>query len=273
MILDGAKVAAKRRRDLAKKTNQPLGLGIVVATAHAPTRRYVQLKKAAAETVGYRVFIKDLGDGATTEQLLAACQEYNANADITGYIVQLPLPSQVDPKAIFAAIDPAKDADGLTEANRRLIGTSEERVMPAPAKAVLGLLAAYHIAVMGKKVTVIGKSWSAGRPIAEVCRHQGARVTSCDSKTSNLSVQTRKADIVISVAGAAHLITADMVNADTIVIDLGANNEGGKLVGDVDFAPVAGKVKAISPVPGGVGPMTVVSLLENVYTLSKIKNE
>lgn len=272
MIIDGKRVAAEHRQALAKQVAQAkpaLGLGVILATDDAAVLAYVGSKKKAAAEVGYQFALNDLGSNATEAALLAACQEFNQRPDVTGYIVQTPLPQGVDKLRLFAAVDPGKDADGLTPTNLGYLFTRQERILPATPKGILSLLAAYDVPIAGAVVTVVGKGALTGLPIATLLSHRGATVISCDSKTRHLAAQTRQADILVVAVGSPGMITGEMVKPGVVVLDVGITRVGGQLKGDVDFDSVAAKAAAITPVPGGVGPMTVVSLLENVFALSQ----
>lgn len=270
-IIDGKAVAAKRLRALAERVaGRKIGLGIVVATENPATRNYVAQKQRQAETVGYSVTIRDLESDSSLEQIVSACEELNADDSVDGYIVQLPLPEGVDVDKALVAVAPGKDADGLAPANLKRLYAGEPAVVPATPKGILNLLAAYKIPVAGQKITVVGQGRLAGRPLSALLEQRGARVTRCDKLTKDLPAGTRTADVLIVAAGHPGLITADMVKEGVAVIDVGISQVDGATVGDVDFAAVSKKAAAITPVPGGVGPMTVVSLLENVADLAEI---
>ena len=269
-LVDGTKIAAKRREALASKiSDQRLGLGIIVATANPATHTYIKTKRDAAEAIGIEVTVKDLGDAATLNVLREACVAFNEDANITGYIVQLPLPEGIDPLEVFEAVDPAKDADGLTPTNLGHLYTSRECIVPATPKGILSILEEHKVPIEGASVAVVGKGLLTGLPIATMLSHRGATVVSCDKKTADLASHTKAADIVIAAAGAPGLITGEMIKEGAVVIDVGITKLEARTVGDVDFASVEPKAGLVTPVPGGVGPMTVVSLLENVYELSR----
>jgi methylenetetrahydrofolate dehydrogenase (NADP+)/methenyltetrahydrofolate cyclohydrolase len=269
-IIDGKAVAAKRLRALAERVaGRKIGLGIVVATENPATRNYVAQKQRQAETVGYSVTIRDLESDSSLEQIVSACEELNADDSVDGYIVQLPLPEGVDVDKALAAVAPGKDADGLAPANLKRLYAGEPAVVPATPKGILNLLAAYQVPVAGQKITVVGQGRLAGRPLSALLEQRGARVTRCDKLTKDLPAGTRTADVLIVAAGHPGLITADMIKEGADVIDVGISQVSGATVGDVDFAAVSKKAAAITPVPGGVGPMTVVSLLENVADLAE----
>ena len=270
-IIDGKAVAAKRLRALAERVaGRKIGLGIVVATENPATRNYVAQKQRQAETVGYSVTIRDLESDSSLEQIVSACEELNADDSVDGYIVQLPLPEGVDVDKALVAVAPGKDADGLAPANLKRLYAGEPAVVPATPKGILNLLTAYKIPVAGQKITVVGQGRLAGRPLSALLEQRGADVTRCDKLTKDLPAGTRTADVLIVAAGHPGLITADMIKEGAAVIDVGISRVDGATVGDVDFAAVSKKAAAITPVPGGVGPMTVVSLLENVADLAEI---
>ena len=267
-LIDGTKIAARRREALSSKISDHVGLGIIVATDNPATHSYIKTKRDAAEAIGIEVTVKDLGDAATLNVLQEACQAFNQDANITGYIVQLPLPKGIDPLAVFEEVDPDKDADGLSPTNLGRLYTSRECIVPATPKGILTLLEEHEVPIEGATVAVVGKGLLTGLPIATLLSQRGATVTSCDKQTKDLAGHTQAADIVIVAAGAPGLITGEMVKDSAVVIDVGVTKLETRTVGDVDFASVEPKASLITPVPGGVGPMTVVSLLENVYELS-----
>ncbi|MDP9212199.1 MAG: bifunctional 5,10-methylenetetrahydrofolate dehydrogenase/5,10-methenyltetrahydrofolate cyclohydrolase [bacterium] len=273
VILDGTAAAERRLKRLARKAGRGVGptLGIIVATGNPETYTYIEQKRKRAEAVGCRVVMDDLGPRATKRKLLEACARMNRSRGITGYIVQLPLPRGIDPIEIFAVVDPAKDADGLTPENLGRLYTGRPGILPATPKGILELLGDYRIDPKGMHVTVVGKGLLTGLPLATLLSHRGATVTSCDKLTKDLSAHTRTADLVVTAAGKPGLITARMIGKGAVVVDVGVTRLKTRLSGDVDFAGVSKKARAITPVPGGVGPMTVVSLLENVYALAETR--
>ncbi len=276
-IIDGQAIAAGRTRRLAerlrKSSGGPLGLGIVVATDNAATSKYIARKRQQAETVGYRVTVRELDPRSPLGAITAACDELNADDAIDAYIVQLPLPDGVAVDQALAAVDPAKDADGLAPANLAKLYAGEPTVIPATVKGILTLLAEYDVPVAGRAVTVVGQGRLTGKPLAALLEQRGAVVTRCDKSTADLPAATKAADILVTAVGHPDLITAGMVKPGATVIDVGTTWADGRIVGDVDFAEVSKKAAAITPVPGGVGPMTVVSLLENVADLAEIKSQ
>lgn len=269
-LLDGTKTATERKQQLAERLAGTLGLGIIVANSDPATRSYIASKHAAAEGIGMEVTLVDLGGEATQEEVVAACRAFNDDSHITGYIVQLPLPEGVDQMRVFSEIDPSKDADGLTPLNLGFVALGHPRIIPATPKGVLTLLDAYGIELRGTQAVMVGKGLLTGLPLSSLLAHRGATVTLCDSHTPDIAEHTRQAEILISATGVPGLITADMVRENAVVVDIGTVRQEEGLKGDVAFDEVAPKTEAITPVPGGVGPMTVVSLLENVYELSKL---
>lgn len=268
-ILDGTATASKRLKRLAKRKPGGLTLGIILATDNPATRTYVRQKRLRAEEIGYRVEIDDLGPRATRKRLLAACARMNRSKRVTGYIVQLPLPKGVDPLDIFAAVDPRKDADGLTPENLGRLYTGRPGILPATPKGILELLDDYRVNLRGIRATVVGKGLLTGLPLATLLSHRGATVTSCDRYTKDLARHTADADLLVVAAGKPDLITGRMVKRGATVVDVGATRLKTRLTGDIAFAAVFKKAGRITPVPGGVGPMTVVSLLENIHELGR----
>jgi methylenetetrahydrofolate dehydrogenase (NADP+)/methenyltetrahydrofolate cyclohydrolase len=269
-IIDGKTVAAEHTRALLERTaGEPVGLGILVATDNPATAKYIAAKRRQAEEMGYSVTIHKLSADSSQADIIAACEALNADDSVDGYIVQLPLPDGVDVDAALAAVAPEKDADGLSPANLEKLYAGDTAVIPATPKGILSLLEAYKIEVQGKTVTVVGQGRLTGGPLSKLLELRGANVIPCDKSTPDIPEKTRGADVVVVAAGSPGLITADMVKEGAAVIDVGITRIDGEIVGDVDYDAVSKKTSAITPVPGGVGPMTVVSLLENVADLAQ----
>ncbi|MDD1728760.1 MAG: bifunctional methylenetetrahydrofolate dehydrogenase/methenyltetrahydrofolate cyclohydrolase FolD [Methanospirillum sp.] len=266
MILDG-KGLSERRLALLKEEIGEKGITPTLATVlvgdDPASALYVRMKHRACEQVGIQSVNVQLPSETTTQEVLDRLKMLNADPDIDGILVQLPLPAQIDTHQVINAIVPEKDVDGYHPVNMgRLVGG-----LPGPRsctpKGVMTILKEYGIQITGAHAVVIGRSVDVGRPMALLLMLADATVTICHSKTKNLPSITRQADILISAAGRADMVTADMVKPGATVIDVGTNHVNGKLRGDVDFEAVKAIAGAITPVPGGVGPMTIASLMEN----------
>ncbi len=285
MILYGAPVREKIKKDLTERIKK-LGWEPVLAIAQVGDREdsniYIKNKIKFGEAIGAKVILRKFSENIKEEDLIIEINKLNDDEKIDGIIVQLPLPQNLDAKKIINLLKTEKDADGLV--SKATFDTI--LVTPATARAVMSLLDFYNINVTGKKVAVIGQSILAGGPISDELEKMGAKVERCDSKTKNIPEITRECDILISAVGKAGLITKEFVNNKQVVVDVGINKtsplaplldagEGGgqtkpslpKLVGDVDFNEVEPLVSAITPVPGGVGPLTVACLFENLLDL------
>lgn len=266
LFIDGRKTREELLPGLVQRIKglpKPPMLAIIQVGDRPDSTSFIKAKKAFAKKIGvYEKHIQLQADIQETE-LLRIVAKCNADKNIQGIIVQLPLPEHIGRDRVINAIDPKKDADGLTDTN-----IESGHVIPATARGIRELLNHYSIQLLGKKVTVIGRSMLVGTPIAQMCKREGAIVTVCHSKTADLAKETKAADIIICAVGKQGLITAKHVKAGQVVIDVGINrNEEERLVGDVDFEAVKDIVSAISPVPGGVGPMTVLGLFENLVDL------
>lgn len=280
-LLDGKQIAATIREELTQQINDLVAkgqrapkLGIVIVGHNPASETYVSNKMKACAEVGIEVEKIALEDTITETELLAVVDKLNQSADLDGFIVQLPLPAHISESAITAAIDYRKDVDGLTPENVGRAAKGLPCIVSATPRGIRELLSRYHIKTDGKHIVVIGRSNIVGKPMASLLmqkQEQGnATVTLCHSHTKNLKTICLTADIIIVAVGHPGLLTADMVAEGTTVIDVGitrvddpTNPKGYRLAGDVDFASVAPKCAYITPVPGGVGPMTIVSLLQN----------
>ena len=207
------------------------------------------------------------------EQVLALIDKLNADQSINGIMVQLPAPKQINADELLERIDPNKDVDGLTPANIGRLWLEDHFVEPATPAGIIALLQHYNIPLVGKDVVIIGRSNIVGQPLAALMLEQNATVTIAHAKTKNLAALTKKADIIVSATGQAFLVTAEMVKDGAVIIDVGMNHVNGKLVGDVDFDAVKKKASYITPVPGGVGPLTVQFLMEAVVKLTRRQND
>lgn len=262
-IINGRKLASLRQEKLIekiKKLNKTPKIVSILVGSDAPSVLYTKIKQQKAEDVGIEFQpVHFIITHQVWDNVCAKIKELNNDDDVDGIMVQLPLPKEFlqgrDEKELLSLIAPEKDVDGLTKNSKYLSAT---------ARAVMSIIEEENIDVLGKNVVVVGASDLVGKPVAEELRKKGVIVEICNTKTEDLKASTQKADILISATGVPRLITGDMVKDGVIVIDVGAEKVDGKLVGDVDFESVYSKASRITPVPGGVGPMTVISLMENV---------
>ncbi len=266
MILDG-KGLADRRLELLKEDIAERGINPVLATVlvgdDPASAMYVRMKHRACEQVGIQSVNIQIPKDATTRDVLDRIRTLNEDPDIDGILVQLPLPDQIDTHRVIEAVSPAKDVDGFHPSNVGKLVSGLPGPRPCTPKGVMTILQENRIPTTGKHAVVIGRSVDVGRPMALLLMLADATVTICHSKTVNLPDITRQADILVSAAGKAGMVTADMVKPGATVIDVGTNHVNGKLCGDVDFDAVHNIAGAITPVPGGVGPMTIATLMEN----------
>jgi len=274
MILDGKKCSEKHL-ELVKGRIEESGLcprlATVIAGDDPGSRMYVRMKHRACEQVGIGSLGIELPKDTTTEEVLENVSQLNADPEIDGILVQLPLPHQVDTEKVIAAVSPAKDADGFHPENLGLLFSGRPRFTPCTPTGIMTLLSEYKIPVSGTRAVVAGRSIEVGRPMAALLTNADATVTICHSKTRDLGGELKRADILVSAIGRAHFITPEMVKPGAVVIDVGINQLNGNLVGDVDFAAVRDIASAITPVPGGVGPMTIATLMENTFKAAKVR--
>jgi methylenetetrahydrofolate dehydrogenase (NADP+)/methenyltetrahydrofolate cyclohydrolase len=272
MILDGAKVSEKRL-ELVRKDVDDSGLHPVLATVivgdNPGSRAYVRMKIRACERVHFGSVGCELPAGTSTAEMIDAIRRLNRDPGVSGILVQLPLPAGIETPAVVAAVDPCRDVDGFHPYNLGLLASGTPRFVPCTPKGIITLLDEYRIPISGARAVVIGRSIEVGRPLASLLISRDATVTVCHSRTRGLPEITGEAEILVSAAGRAGFITAPMVRPGAAVIDVGINYVDGKLCGDVDFGPVSGVAGAITPVPGGVGPMTIASLMENTLLAAR----
>ena len=279
IIIDGKKVSAQVKEqvrieteELVKKGIRP-GLAVIIVGDDPASRVYVNNKKKACEKVGF--LSKEFALPATTtqEELLSLVKELNEDKEITGTLCQLPLPTGLDEKAVIEAISPLKDVDAFHASNVGKIMIGDYDFLPCTPAGVMEMLHSYNIPVEGKECVVIGRSNIVGKPMAMLLLHENGTVTITHSRTKNLKEVTKRADILVAAIGKPKFVTADMVKEGAVVIDVGMDrDENGKLCGDVDFENVKEKCSAITPVPGGVGPMTIAVLMKNTLKACKIQN-
>ena len=277
--MDGKAVSAKVKEQVAQEVAALQGQGVcpglaVVIVGEDPASRiYVNNKKKACQATGIHSEEYALPASTTQEELLALVDTLNHKEDIHGILVQSPLPKGLDEGAVVEAIDPQKDVDAFHAYNVGKIMMGDYHFLPCTPAGIMELLQAYDIPVEGKRCVVIGRSNIVGKPMAMLLLHQNGTVTICHSRTKDLPEVTRQADILVSAVGKSRFVTAEMVKPGAVVIDVGMNrDENGKLCGDVDFAAVEPVALYITPVPGGVGPMTIAMLLKNTVTAAKLQN-
>lgn len=271
-ILNGKGLAAKSRLTLKHKITKSRvrpGLAVVLVGHDPASQIYILFKKQASEEVGIYLESYEMRENVSQAKLIKLIEKLNRNKKIHGILVQLPLPDHLDPYEVMAAIDPAKDVDGFHPENIGWLSIGDERahrgLMPATTKGIWTLIQSTRMDVKGKHVVMVGASNIVGKPTAQLLLNKGATVTVCHKLTQDLGKHTREADILITATGVAGLITGDMVKKGAMVIDAGITRHKGKVVGDVAYDEVEDIVSYITPVPGGVGPMTVASLLENTW--------
>lgn len=276
-IIDGRAVSAAVRERITKetaefkeKTGITPGLAVVLVGENPASQVYVRNKHKACLEVGFLSQVHTLPTETTEAELLALLAELNNDKNIHGILVQLPLPKHISEEAVILAIDPAKDVDAFHPINVGGVMTGKYDFVPCTPAGVMELLAHYGIDPAGKNAVVVGRSNIVGKPQALLLLEKNATVTVCHSKTPDLAAVTRTADILVAAVGREALIKADMVKPGAVVIDVGMNrNAEGKLCGDVDFNGVSEVASYITPVPGGVGPMTITMLLQNTLTAAK----
>lgn len=272
-IVDGKALAAdlkvKIKEQVSMLSKRP-GLAVIIVGDNPASRIYVNHKKKDCAECGIYSEEYALLQNATQEELLDLIALLNTREDIDGILVQLPLPAQFDEKKVIEAIHPGKDVDCFHPVNVGRLMTGEPSFLPCTPAGVMAMLDAYGIDPKGKRCTVVGRSNIVGKPQAMLLLQRNATVTICHSYTNDLKARTQEADILVAAVGKAGLITADMVKEGAVVIDVAMNRDlNGKLCGDVDYSAVSQKASYITPVPGGVGPMTRVMLLENTLTAAK----
>ena len=283
LILDGRATRQALMLELTKKF-QALPfvptLAIIQVGDRPDSTSFIRAKRLFAAKLGVKEKHIHVSENISQAELIDIIKECNSDREIRGIIVQLPLPVAIDRDQVIDTIDPGKDVDALTAFSvKRWLEGREDALMPATARGIRQLLEFYKISLFGRKVTVIGRSMLVGKPITAMCLNENSSVTVCHSKTRELMKETRSSDVIIVAAGKPGLINGKFVKKGQIVIDVGINTISGAkldeeienttLVGDVDFQKVSKKVAAITPVPGGVGPMTVLALFENLYDLCK----
>lgn len=274
-IIDGKKVAKELKENLRKVIElfptKPK-LAVIQVGDDPASKIYVNMKRKEAEKIGIDfMFIKY--DSDINEKIISdTIETLNNDNSVNGILVQLPLPSNIDANKILNLIDPSKDVDGLTDYNMAKLINKKDAIMPCTPFGIIKLLECYNIDVRDKNVVVVGRSNLVGRPLSNILLNMDATVTICHSKTKDLKEYTKRADILFVAVGKKHLITKDMIKKGAILIDVGINRENDEIYGDIDFEHVYNKCSMITPVPGGVGPMTIAMLLYNLVTCYKKQN-
>lgn len=274
-LIDGKAVSAAVKaqvREERERLDISVGLAVVIVGNNPASRVYVNNKKKACEEVGFKSFEYALPEETTEAELLELVKKLNADPAVNGILVQLPLPAHINETAVINAISPEKDVDAFHPVNVGHIMIGDYSFLPCTPAGVMELIASTGVEVQGKSCVVIGRSNIVGKPMAMLLLHKNGTVTITHSKTKNLKEICAGADILVAAVGKAGFVTADMVKPGAVVIDVGMNrNEAGKLCGDVDFEGCREKAGYITPVPGGVGPMTIAMLMRNTLTAAKLK--
>lgn len=279
-IIDGKIVSAAVKENVAKEVallkEQGVSpcLCVIIVGDNSASRTYVNNKKKACEATGIISKEYALPENTSTEELLGLIEKLNADKSVNGILCQLPVPKQIDENAVIAAISPEKDVDAFHAVNVGRLMQGVQSFQPCTPAGIIRLLEYYNIDIEGKDCVIIGRSNIVGKPMAMLLLQKNGTVTVCHSKTKNLKEITSRADILVAAIGKPKFVTADMVKENSVIIDVGMDRDkNGKLCGDVDFDAVFDKVGFISPVPGGVGLMTVATLLENTVTAAKMQNK
>ena len=276
-LIDGKLISAQIREELAEETKAFIaetgvtpGLAVIIVGEDPASQVYVRNKRRACEQIGYYSEAYELPATTTQEELMALVRRLNGEEKIHGILVQLPLPKHLDEHEVLLAIDPKKDVDAFHPTNVGHIMIGDYDYLPCTPAGVMALLEKSGISPAGKEVVVVGRSNIVGKPQAMLMLHANATVTVCHSRTVDLPAVCRRADILVAAIGKADFFTADYIKEGAVVIDVGMNRRAdGKLTGDVDFASVGPKASYITPVPGGVGPMTITMLMKNTLTAAR----
>lgn len=277
-IIDGKTISAQIKEEMKaevsalKERGISVGLAVVLVGEDPASKVYVGNKKKACEALGIDSYEYILPENTSEDELLTLVEKLNADKNVDGILVQLPLPRHLDEKKVINAISPSKDVDAFHPVNVGKIMIGNYTFAPCTPAGIIELIERSGISLEGKSCVVIGRSNIVGKPMSMLLLHKNATVTICHSRTKNLAEVVKCADIVVAAVGRAKFVTADMVKEGAVVIDVGINRmENGKLCGDVDFEAVAPKCSYITPVPGGVGPMTIAMLMKNTVAAAKSK--
>lgn len=278
MIIDGKKEAALLREEIKKeilllkeKTKKVPGLSVILIGDFTPSQIYVKNKEKNSKEVGINSEVIKYPKDITEQEILNKIKELNNNPEVSGILVQLPLPKHINKEKIINAIHPKKDVDGFNPINVGNLASGYDAIIPCTPLGCLHLIKKIEKNLTGKHAVIIGRSNLNGKPMAQLLLRENCTVTIVHSKTKDLKAECQKADILVAAVGKANLVKSDWVKKDSIIIDVGINKVEEKIVGDVDFESVKEKVKAITPVPGGVGPMTIACLLKNTLECFKAR--
>jgi methylenetetrahydrofolate dehydrogenase (NADP+)/methenyltetrahydrofolate cyclohydrolase len=274
-VIDGKAVAADVRASVKEEVaalDRAPGLATVLVGDDPASQVYVGNKIRACEEVGIRSIHHGLGDGTPQDELLELLAELNADGQVDGILVQLPLPDQIDQDEVIAAIDPPKDVDGLTATSAGLLAQGRPGLVPCTPQGVIELLRVANVEIEGAEAVIVGRSILVGRPVAALLTNASATVTVCHSRTRELGEVCSRADILVAAVGSPRVVQGEWVKPGAAVIDVGINRTEDGLVGDVDYQAAAERAGAITPVPGGVGPMTIAMLLRNTVVAARARN-
>jgi methylenetetrahydrofolate dehydrogenase (NADP+) / methenyltetrahydrofolate cyclohydrolase len=271
--MDGKALAARIREEVARELEafpRPIGLATVLVGDDPASDVYIRMKHKATVEVGIEARDLRLPEETSEHELLALVRELNSDEAIDGILVQLPLPGQIDEGRVIRAVDPIKDVDGFHPVNGGLLLAGTPGHVPGTPLGVLALLDEYGVELQGANAVVIGRSDIVGKPVALLLLHRHATVTICHSRTRGLAAETARADVIVAAVGVPGIVTPEMVRPGAAVVDVGINRTGNRLVGDVDPA-VAGRAGLLTPVPGGVGPMTIAMLLRSTIRAARYR--
>ncbi|MBU4256296.1 MAG: bifunctional 5,10-methylenetetrahydrofolate dehydrogenase/5,10-methenyltetrahydrofolate cyclohydrolase [Candidatus Thermoplasmatota archaeon] len=276
VVIDGKQIASginedtkKEIKELKTKYNQSPCLATVVVGNDESSMVYVKRRGEICEKIGILSKVYDLLEDSKENKVLELIGKLNNDENVHGIIVQMPLPEHINGKKISEIVSPGKDVDCLNPANLGRLASNDETFTPCTPKAVIAILEKSRIEIRGKDVVIVGRSKIVGRPLALMLINRDATVTVCHTKTENLEKHTKNADILVSAAGSPMLIKNEMVKENAVVVDIGINVVGSKIVGDVDFENIKNKASFITPVPGGVGPVTVAMIMKNTLEAFK----
>lgn len=277
IVIDGKKISAEIKQEIKLEVERleeikgrVPGLAVVIVGENKASQIYVGAKIKACHETGINSYKIEMGENSSEIEILKVIEQLNKDRSVDGILVQLPLPKGIDEKKIMEAVSPEKDVDCFSTKNiGEMFLNPEATIKPCTPAGIMELFSRYKIELAGKNVVVLGRSNIVGKPLAILLINSGATVTVCNSKTKNLKEFTRGADIVVSAVGQKDFLTEDMIKEDAVVIDVGINRVEGKIFGDVDYENVSKKTSFITPVPGGVGPMTIAMLLKNSLNIYK----